>query len=78
MNYQTVYGGIQINNYDESYNVFCYADDLILTNLSATGLQTLINTASTYILVVSHGLNFITKTISTTFGRCTFVNSPHW
>ena len=44
-------GGIQINN--ESYNVFCYADDLILTSLSVTGLQTLINTASRYI--VSHG-----------------------
>ena len=68
-------GGIQINN--ESYNVFCYADDLILTSLSVTGLQTLINTASRYI--VSHGLNFNpTKTICTTFGRCTLANSPHW
>ena len=68
-------GGIQINN--KSYNVFCYADDLILTSLSVTGLQTVINTASRYI--VSHGLNFNpTKTICTTFGRCTFANSPHW
>ena len=68
-------GGIQINN--ESYNVFCYADDLILTSLSVTGLQTLINMASRYI--VSHGLKFNpTKTICTTFGRCTFANSPHW
>ena len=26
-----------------------------------------------------HGLNFNpTKTIFTTFGRCTFANSPHW
>ena len=33
--------------------------------------------ASRYI--VSHGLNFNpTKTICTTFGRCTFANSPHW
>ena len=47
-------GGIQINN--ESYNIFCYEDYLILTSLSVTGLQTLINTASRYI--VSHGLNF--------------------
>ena len=68
-------GGILINN--ESYNVFCYADDLILTSLSVTGLQTLINTASKYI--VSHGLNFKpTKTICTTFGRCAFANSSHW
>ena len=76
MNYQTACAGdIQINN--ESYNVFCYADDLILTSLSATGLQTLINMASRYI--VSHGLNFNPiKTICTTFGRCTFANSPHW
>ena len=42
-----------------------------------TGLQTLINMASRYI--VSHGLNFNpTKTICTTFGRCTLANSPHW
>ena len=33
--------------------------------------------ASRYI--VSHGLNFnLTKTICTTFGRCTFANSPPW
>ena len=67
-------GGTQINN--ESYNDFCYADDLILPSLSVTGLQTLINTASRYIM--SHGLNFNpTKTICRTFGRCTFANSPH-
>ena len=48
-----------------------------LTSLSVTGLQTLINMASRYI--VSHGLNFNPiKTICTTFGRCTFANSPHW
>ena len=30
--------------FSEFYNVFCYADDLILISLSVTGLQTLINT----------------------------------
>ena len=38
-------GGISINN--DSFNVFCYADDLIL---SVTGLQELIDTASSYII----------------------------
>ena len=33
-------GGILINN--DTYNVFCYADDLILTSLSVSGLQELI------------------------------------
>ena len=33
-------GGIRINN--DSYNVFCYADDLIVTSLDVTGLQELI------------------------------------
>ena len=39
-------GGILINN--DTYNVFCYADDLILTSLSVTGLQELIDTANSY------------------------------
>ena len=41
-----------INN--DLFNVFCYADDLILTSLSVTGLQELIDTASSYI--IAHGL----------------------
>ena len=32
--------GIRINNV--KYNVFCYADDLLLTSTTITGLQTLI------------------------------------
>ena len=40
-------GGISINK--DSFNAFCSADDLILTSLSVTGLQELINTASSYI-----------------------------
>jgi len=59
-------GGILIN--DVPYNVFCYADDLILTSTSVTGLQKLINCANDYI--VSHGLRFNpTKTQCATFGR---------
>ena len=59
-------GGILIN--DVPYNVFCYADDLILTGTSMIGLQKLINSANYYI--VSHGLRFNpTKTQCATFGR---------
>ena len=55
-------GGIQIG--EHSYNVFCYADDLVLTSLSVTGLQDLINSAKSFI--VSHGLNFNpSKTVCT-------------
>ena len=38
--------GISIN--DATYNVFCYADDLLLCSTTVTGLQTLINEANTY------------------------------
>ena len=68
-------GGITIHN--ESYNVFCYADDLIISSLSISGLQDMINAAKSYI--VEHGLNFNpTKTICKTFGTCNFENAPKW
>ena len=66
-------GGIQIA--ENSYNVFCYADDLVLTSLSVTGLQDLINSAKSFI--VSHGLNFNpSKTVCTTFGYTVFERTP--
>ena len=66
-------GGIQIG--ENSYNVFCYADDLVLTSLSVTGLQDLINSAKSFI--VSHGLNFNpSKTVCTTFGNTVFERTP--
>ena len=61
----------------ESYNVFCYADDLILTSLTVTGLQSLINVSRDYI--TSHGLNFNpSKTTCTTFGTTHQVVKPTW
>ena len=39
-------GGIII--YKQSFNVFCYADDLMLASLTVTGLQTMINVANRY------------------------------
>ena len=68
-------GGITINGV--SYNVFCYADDILLTNTSTTGLQRLINVADLYI--VSHGQKFNPmKTQCITFGKTHFVDSPKW
>ena len=61
----------------ESYNVFCYADDLILTSLTVTGLQSLIDVSRDYIN--SHGLNFDpSKTTCTTFGTTHQVVKPTW
>ena len=58
--------GISISN--ESYNAFCYADDLILTSLTVTGLQSLID-----------GLNFNpSKTTCTTFGTTHHVVKSTW
>ena len=36
--------GVTINK--QRYNVFCYADDVLLASTTPTGLQKLINTAS--------------------------------
>ena len=59
----------------ESYNVFCYADDLILTSLTVTGLQSLIDVSRDYI--TSHGLNFnSSKTTCSTFGTTYQVVKP--
>ena len=65
-------GGIRIQN--DTYNVFCYADDLIIASLSVTGLQEMIHAATSYI--VDHGLNF--NPAKTTFGTCNFKQIPKW
>ena len=68
-------GGININGH--RYNVFCYADDILLASLTVTGLQTLINTANTYIS--SHGLCFNpAKTECITLGNTTLCPNPRW
>ena len=41
---------------DMSFNCFCYADDLLLTSTTVSGLQKLIDYANYYI--TSHGLRF--------------------
>ena len=50
-----------------AYNVFCYADDLIIASLSVTGLQEMLHVTPSYI--VDHGLNLNpAKTTCKTFG----------
>ena len=67
--------GIIING--TTYNIFCYADDLLLSSTSVTGLQSLINTASKYI--TDRGLRFNpNKTVCTTKGDNPFTCDPHW
>ena len=67
--------GLRIGNY--SYNVFCYADDLLLTSATATGLQKLIDYANNY--VSSHGLSFNAKKSNTViFGKCHLSPCPVW
>ena len=57
--------------------MFCYADDLILTSLTVTGLQSLIDVSRDYI--TAHGLNFNpSKTTCTTFGTTHQVVKPTW
>jgi hypothetical protein len=65
-------GGIRIKKY--SYNVMCYADDLLLMSLTTTGLQNLINCANDY--VTCHGLSFnASKSVCSVFGKNCFVKS---
>ena len=67
--------GICIEN--TSYNVSCYADDVLLTSTTVTGLQRVIDVADKYIS--SHGLRFNPiKTNSITFGKTSFVKDPEW
>ena len=61
--------GLIIGN--DRYNVICYADDLLLTSATSTGLQTLINSCQKY--VEEHGLCFNpTKTSCTVIGKSPF------
>lgn len=58
--------GIRIGT--ATYNACCYADDVLLSSLTVSGLQSLIDAANMY--VVQHGLSFNPKkTTCVTFGR---------
>jgi hypothetical protein len=67
-------GGIMINGLN--YNVFCYADDVLLASLTVTGLQRLIDTAQQ--MLTQRGLRFNpSKSVCATFGDSPIVN-PSW
>ena len=67
--------GLMIGN--NTYSVFCYADDILLMSMTATGLQRLIDTANDYIC--AHGLSFnAAKSSCTVFGNHSFVYEPRW
>ena len=68
-------GGIRINK--DSFNVSCYADDLLLTSLTVTGLQKLIDTANAY--VNKHGISFnANKSFCAILGKDHFLVPPKW
>lgn len=59
------------------YNVFCYADDILIASLSTTGLEKLLIAA--HEIIVSQGLKFNpTKSVCTVFGKCPLTKKPHW
>jgi hypothetical protein len=59
------------------YNCYCYADDILLTSLTVSGLQKLLDIASVYI--DNHGLSFNPdKTSCVIFGKNPFSASPKW
>ena len=61
----------------EKYNTYCYADDLLLSSTTVTGLQKLINIATTY--TSKNGLSFNTsKTECAILGINPFVSIPQW
>ena len=66
-------GGISI--YNKQFNLFCYADNLLIVSLTVTGLQYMINSAVRY--VAQYGLRFNpTKTECVINGRNPFVTEP--
>ena len=67
--------GISIDGHQ--FNVYCYADDVLLASLTSTGLQKLIDIADDYI--TRHGLRFNPKkTTCMTLGRDFSAALPTW
>ena len=68
-------GGITIDGV--SFNVFVYADDILLASTTASGLQNLIDSAVSYVL--QHGLHFKpSNTHCTIIGKTPFLIEPDW
>ena len=68
-------GGISI--IDQRFNAFVYADDILLSSSTITGLQELIYIASRNIAKL--GLQFnATKSVCSTIGKQVFKTQPEW
>ena len=68
-------GGVTIGKY--KYNAFCYADDVLLTSTTVSGLQSLMDTANEFI--TQHGLRFSPlKTNCLIQGKNPFDKIPSW
>jgi len=67
--------GISINN--RQYNAFIYADDVLVTSSTPSGLQTLLNIAAEEITKL--GLQFNpNKTVCLPLGKCPYIEQPSW
>ena len=67
--------GVRIGK--DRYNVCCYADDLLLTSLTVSGLQKLIDCANEY--VIRHGISFnANKSTCIVFGKNYFSHPLKW
>ena len=61
----------------QRFDVLCYADDVLLVSVTASGLQNLINVAQQY--VSEYGLGFNPeKTFCSIYGKNPFVTSHTW
>ena len=59
------------------FSVYCYADDLLLDSTRVTGLQSLIDSANSY--MIEHGLSFNSaKTTCLIYGKNPFTERPQW
>jgi hypothetical protein len=66
-----------VTNDGDTYNVFCYAADILLSSTTPSGLQSLIDLAVNYI--AKHGLRFNpSKTTCMIYGSNPFYKQPEW
>jgi len=66
-----------LNICDKRFNIFCYADDLLVASTTTTGLQALMDTCERY--VKDHGLSFnASKTCCTIVGKSPIIGDPQF
>ena len=60
---------------DKHFNIFCYADDILLASATITGLQAMLDVCSDY--VEAHGLNFNSSKSCTIIVKAPFTSEPN-